>query len=77
MTYQHTHTAQIALNLANRKQLPVISQWSILLANSVVTWSDRYKSRRKLDTMPDYLLRDVGITPKQAGKEALKPFWRA
>jgi uncharacterized protein YjiS (DUF1127 family) len=77
MAHIHTHTAQIALELSNRGHLPVVSQWAIRLANTVVTWDDRYKSRRKLGTMPNDLLDDMGITPRQALLEARKPFWLA
>lgn len=77
MTYIHTHTANIALNLGKRKQLPLVSQWAIQLANTIVTWNDRYITRRPLSTMSYALLKDIGVTPEQAKLEAAKPFWRA
>ena len=77
MTYTHTHTAEIALNLGKRQKFPLVSQWAIQLANTIVMWNDRYKSRRFLSTMPYAQLTDIGVTPKQARHEACKPFWRA
>lgn len=77
MTYTHTSTASIALKLANRGQLPLISLCAIQFANTVVTWCDRYKSRRVLGTMTYGQLNDIGVTPKQALHETAKPFWRA
>jgi uncharacterized protein YjiS (DUF1127 family) len=77
MTYHHTQTSQIALNLSNRAHLPALSQWAIYFANTVVTWDDRYKARCKLGTMPNERLADMGITPRQALLESRKPFWRA
>ncbi len=77
MTYIHTHTAKIALNLGKREQFPLISQWAIQLENTIVMWNDRYITRRPLSTMPHALLEDIGITPEQAKLEAAKPFWRA
>lgn len=77
MAYIHTDTASIALKLANRGQLPLFSQWAILLANTVVTWNDRYKSRHYLSTMSHTRLEDIGISPEQAELECCKPFWSA
>lgn len=77
MTYIHAHTANIALSLGKREQLPLVSQWAIQLANTIVTWNDRYITRRPLSTMPYTLLDDIGVTPEQAKLEANKPFWRA
>lgn len=77
MAHYRTHTPQIVLNLANRGQLPLISQWAIHLANTVVLWSDRYKARQVLGTMPLERLDDIGLTSKQAKEEARKPFWRS
>ena len=77
MTYIHTHTAEIALNLGKRQQFPLVSQWAIQLANTIVMWNDRYKSRRPLRTMSYAQLADIGVTPKRAEHEARKPFWRA
>ena len=77
MAYIHTQTAEIALNLGKRQQFPLVSQWAIQLANTIVMWNDRYKSRRFLGTMSYAQLVDIGVTPEQAKLEACKPFWRA
>ena len=77
MAYIHTQTAEIALNLGKRQQFPLISQWAIQLANTIVLWNDRYKSRRFLSTMSHTQLTDIGVTPEQARREACKLFWRA
>ena len=77
MAYSHADTANIALTLGKREQFPLLSQWAILVANTIVTWNDRYKTRQALRTLSYTLLDDIGITPKQARLEAIKPFWRA
>ncbi len=77
MTYIHAHTADIALKLGKREHFPLASHWAIHLADTIVTWNDRYNTRRPLRTMPYALLEDIGITPEQAKLEAAKPFWRA
>ena len=77
MTYTHAHTASIALKLAHRGQLPLIFICAIQFADTVVTWKDRYNSRRDLSTMSFGQLEDIGVTPDQALIEQHKPFWRA
>ncbi len=39
-------------------------------------WHARWSARRSLDTLPDHLLRDIGVTRDQARSESEKPFWR-
>jgi len=36
----------------------------------------RYKTRRELAKLPDYLIRDLGLTPHAVRQEVAKPFWR-
>ena len=40
-------------------------------------WRDRARSRHELASSDDRMLRDMGISPHDAGREAGKPFWRA
>lgn len=40
------------------------------------TWISRARERRDLTELDDHLLRDVGIDPENARREANKPFWR-
>jgi uncharacterized protein YjiS (DUF1127 family) len=39
-------------------------------------WRSRYRARRELVKLSPRDLRDIGLTPAQAGFEADKPFWR-
>ena len=43
----------------------------------VRTWVARRKDRVVLRTLPDHLLRDIGLTSDEARIEGEKPFWRA
>ena len=50
-----------------------------LIARAVATlalWRDRAYSRRALATFDRHLLRDIGVSPYDAGREMNKPFWR-
>ncbi|WP_432452276.1 MULTISPECIES: DUF1127 domain-containing protein [unclassified Agarivorans] len=37
---------------------------------------ERAKLRRQLASLPDYLLRDIGVSRRQANIEASKSFWK-
>jgi|AntRauTorcE11898_2_1112593.scaffolds.fasta_scaffold84500_2 uncharacterized protein YjiS (DUF1127 family) len=36
----------------------------------------RYKTRQDLASLPDYRLRDLGLTRDQVVQEIIKPIWR-
>ena len=40
-------------------------------------WIERVEQRRRLATLPDRLLKDIGISRCDALHEARKPFWRS
>jgi len=53
--------------------------WRAVFARTAATlklWHQRARQRRHLAQLDEHLLRDVGITPEQARREARKPFWR-
>ena len=39
-------------------------------------WHQRRVTRRQLSQLPDYLLRDIGITRADAEQEVNKTFWQ-
>jgi uncharacterized protein YjiS (DUF1127 family) len=39
-------------------------------------WRHRAETRADLQGLPPELLRDIGLTPRQAEAEAKTPFWR-
>jgi uncharacterized protein YjiS (DUF1127 family) len=43
----------------------------------LATWIERYRQRRDLASLPDYMLKDIGVSRAEAWTEAEKPFWRA
>ncbi len=40
-------------------------------------WHRRWKQRGALAGLDAHLLRDIGVTPRQALREVDKPFWQA
>jgi uncharacterized protein YjiS (DUF1127 family) len=47
-----------------------------LINDTLALWDLRARSRRDLARMDEHLLRDVGLDPLEARREANKPFWR-
>jgi uncharacterized protein YjiS (DUF1127 family) len=47
------------------------------LLATVATWRHRHRTRRQLAGLDLHALRDIGLGPEQARREAGKPFWRA
>ena len=41
----------------------------------IAIWYGRWSSRRQLGRMDDRMLRDIGLGPRQRGREVSKPFW--
>lgn len=50
-------------------QIPAIS------VNLVATWVRRFQTRAALTKLDNAALDDIGISYRQAHKEASKPFW--
>jgi uncharacterized protein YjiS (DUF1127 family) len=42
----------------------------------VLAWSERSRQRAALQRLDDRMLRDVGLTRAEVGRECEKPFWR-
>jgi len=43
----------------------------------LLAWQARVSERHHLEDLPDYMLRDVGLTREEVDRESHKPFWRA
>ena len=75
MTAQTLKTTRLqVLNSATR--LPALATVFVVLAVVVTKWSTRARTRKHLADLPDYILRDIGVTLSQAQSEIDKPFWR-
>ncbi len=42
----------------------------------VTLWAFRIRTRRNLATLPDYILKDIGLSAQEAQQEAQRPFWQ-
>jgi uncharacterized protein YjiS (DUF1127 family) len=46
------------------------------VVETIFTWIERSRMRRRLLALDDRMLRDVGISRAEVHGEAQKPFWR-
>ncbi|MEQ6247934.1 DUF1127 domain-containing protein [Sulfitobacter sp. HNIBRBA3233] len=63
--------------LTTARTLPLVAVASVKFAACVTEWVTRRRTRLALDHLEDWQLRDVGLTPSAAQREAQKVFWRA
>jgi uncharacterized protein YjiS (DUF1127 family) len=59
---------------------PPRREWRDLLQVAVTLvrlWHRRARERADLARLDMRMLRDIGVTPSEAGRECDKPFWRA
>ena len=62
--------------LSARTTLPALSLIAVRLAWAYVLWTQRRKTRVHLSRLDDHMLRDIGLSPREADIEMRKPFWR-
>ena len=57
-------------------RLPGLSRPAVEMIWIYMLWTQRSKGRRELARLDARMLRDIGLTPKQAQLESRKWFWR-
>jgi uncharacterized protein YjiS (DUF1127 family) len=53
--------------------------WSGAVGRAIdllLTWQQRARDRRQLESLSDHMLRDIGLSRADVFAEASKPFWR-
>lgn len=56
--------------------LPPFARVAFGVANAVLGWELRRKTRARLATLDTHLLADIGLTAHEAEQESARPFWR-
>ncbi|WP_233270315.1 DUF1127 domain-containing protein [Chachezhania sediminis] len=56
-------------------RLPLTAVLAVKFATLVTEWHFRQRSRKMLSRLDDRMLEDIGVSYKQAMKEAKRPFW--
>jgi len=67
-------TAPLGAALDRARDAAVRALW--VLDDALGVWRHRHVTRRELRGLPPHMLRDIGLTPEDARREADKPFWR-
>jgi uncharacterized protein YjiS (DUF1127 family) len=64
---------------ASRRQAPIsnLEQGFIRAFNTLQNWAERRRTRTHLYRLPDYMLRDIGVSRADVAEEYEKPFWKA
>jgi len=66
---------QVVLLKRDRISLTLLERFSVWLTK-FNQYRENARQRRQLAQLPDYLLKDIGVTRADALKEAEKPFWK-
>jgi uncharacterized protein YjiS (DUF1127 family) len=72
-------TARAARRDGARGSARARSSWPHAVQRAVdllLIWQQRARDRQQLQTLSDYMLRDIGLTRADVFAEASKPFWR-
>ncbi|MDV7143945.1 DUF1127 domain-containing protein [Tropicimonas sp. TH_r6] len=76
MTQSYSTPSQRLETLGRRPTLPLAANLAVGVAVALVNWDCRRRSRRALAKLSPDQLRDIGVTPAEAGWESSKPFWQ-
>ena len=72
----HAATLSRMSVLSQAERIPALANWAVIFAVVVTTWDTRHRTRKQLAKLPLHLLKDIGVDPVTARREAAKPFWQ-
>jgi uncharacterized protein YjiS (DUF1127 family) len=49
--------------------------WSLRIGDTVLLWLERARQRRALGSLSDHMLKDLGLSRSDTGREIGKGFW--
>ncbi|WP_255449581.1 DUF1127 domain-containing protein [Shimia ponticola] len=75
MTTQTLNT-NLLITLNKQAKLPFAATIFLYAAVVLTQWAQLYRSRQDLRDLDSHLLRDIGISPEDAEREARRPFWQ-
>ena len=76
-TTEQTASTALGPGLAGATGQPRIQQSFAAILATLWHWYDRWYQRRQLESLPQHMLKDLGLSSADAYREASKPFWRA
>lgn len=57
------------------KIVGALASWSLRTGDMLLLWLERYRQRRALGGLNDHMLKDLGLSRSDAGRETGKRFW--
>lgn len=76
MTQTTQTTSSSIAFLGAHQPLPLTADLAVRAAVMVTKWRIRRQSRRALAQLEDHLLKDIGLSPREAKKESNLWFWQ-
>lgn len=52
-----------------------LAAWPQRAGDTLLLWLERYRQRRALGALSDHMLKDLGLSRSDAGREGGKRFW--
>ncbi|MDA5095686.1 DUF1127 domain-containing protein [Aliiroseovarius sp. KMU-50] len=62
--------------LNTHASLPAMAEVALFVAVTWTKWAERRQMRKNLRDLPEFRLKDIGVTKSEADLEADKPFWK-
>lgn len=75
MSINALHPAQLAL-LNSQAELPTLARVAVTVAVLVTKWDMNWRTRKALGRLDHHQLDDIGLTPREAKREADKRFYQ-
>ncbi len=75
-TLSHPTTVQQIVSPVAALVTALVNLWERMIV-TVYTWQQRVDKRKHLRALDDQLLSDIGMSRREADREAAKPFWRS
>ena len=76
-TREQTVFAAFGPGLAGATGQPRIRHHLAAIFATLGHWYDRWHQRRQLESLPQHMLNDLGLSRADVYREASKPFWRS
>lgn len=54
-----------------------MSSTGLFILDTICVWSERTRQRRQLRSLPDHMLRDIGVSRADIFRECDKAFWQS
>ena len=75
MSSNALHPAQLAL-LNSQAQLPTLARVAVTVAVLATKWDMNWRTRKALSRLDPHELDDIGLSPRDADREANKAFYQ-